>query len=269
MKVRTLFLFTAALSAAVFVMDARTVASTFAEATVDPPKLQSGGGQGGGQTGTIRGHVKLMGDAPGNAVIRMGRDPKCNQLNRGKLVVQELVAASKDGSLGNVFVKLEGNFPQTAAPAAPVVINQSNCLYQPRVVGARVGQTLEIKNADEVLHNVHSITTKSNTFNTSQPKAGMVFTYKLKDAEMLHLTCDIHSWMTAYVGVVPHPYFAVTGPDGSFEIRNVPAGARTISFWHEVYGMQTRMVSVKPGAVATVDFSYAGKPSGRRGTAGA
>jgi hypothetical protein len=250
MKFRALLLFTAALSAAVFVMDARPVA------------------QGGGPTGTIRGHVKLMGEAPGNAVIRMGRDPKCNEMNRGKLVVQELVAASKDGSLGNVFVKLDGNFPQTPVPTTPVVIDQSGCIYHPRVIGARVGQTLEVKNDDNLMHNIHSITTKSNAFNTSQPKAGMMFMYKLKDEEMLHLLCDIHSWMTAYVGIVAHPYFAVTGQDGSFEIRNVPAGTRTISFWHEVYGTQTRMVTVKPGAVATVDFSYAGKPAGRRGTAG-
>lgn len=251
-KVRAVLLFTAALSAAVFVMDSRASA------------------QGGAaQTGTIRGHVKLMGDLPGNAVIRMGRDPKCNQMNRGKLVVNELVAASKDGSLANVFVKLQGNFPQTPVPTTPVVINQNSCIYQPRVIGARIGQTLEVKNNDELMHNVHSITTRSNSFNTSQPKAGMVFMYKLKDEEMLHLMCDIHSWMTAYVGVVPHPYFAVTGPDGSYEIRSVPAGMRTISFWHEVYGMQTSMVNVKAGAVATVDFSYAGKPAPGRRTAGA
>jgi plastocyanin len=252
MKVGSLLLFTAALSAAVFVMDTRATA------------------QGSGaSTGTIRGHVKIMGDLPGNAVIRMGRDPKCNEMNRGKLVVQELVAASKDGSLGNVFVKLEGDFPQTPVPATPVVLDQSGCIYRPRVIGARVGQTLEVRNSDNLMHNVHSITTKANAFNTSQPKAGMVFTYKLKGAEMLHLMCDIHSWMTAYVGVVPHPYFAVTGADGSYEIRNVPAGMRTISFWHEVYGMQTRTVTVRAGAVATVDFSYTGKPPAGRRAAGA
>ena len=246
---KALLLMMAALSAAVFVSSTAVVGA---------------GLQAGPQTGTIRGHVKLTGALPGNAVIRMGRDPKCNQLNRGKLVVQELVAAAKDGSLANVFVKLQGTFPQTPVPATPVVISQGGCLYAPRVVGARVGQSLEVRNTDEVLHNVHSIATKGNAFNTSQPKAGMVFTYKLKDEEMLHLICDIHSWMTAYVGIAPHPYFAVSGADGTFEIRNVPAGMRTVQAWHEVYGMMTQTVNVKPGAVTSVDFSYTGKETPAR-----
>jgi hypothetical protein len=243
---------TAALSAAVFVWEPLT------------GSVAGAGLQAGPQTGIIRGHVRLMGTAPGNAVIRMGRDPKCNQLNRGKLVVQELVAAAKDGSLGNVFVRLQGTFPQTPVPTTPVVINQSGCLYVPRVIGARVGQALEVRNGDDILHNVHSITTKTNSFNTSQPKAGLVFTYKLKDEEILHLICDIHSWMTAYVGVVPHPYFGVSGTDGTLEIRNVPAGMRTIQAWHEVYGMLTQNVNVKPGATTMVEFSYTGKEAPAR-----
>ena len=181
---KALLLMTAALSAAVFVADSRAGAEQTRESRTPNPESRT-------QTGTIRGHIKLTGALPGNAVIRMGRDPKCNQLNRGKLVVQELVAAAKDGSLANVFVKLQGTFPQTPVPATPVVISQGGCLYAPRVVGARVGQSLEVRNTDEVLHNVHSIATKGNAFNTSQPKAGMVFTYKLKDEEMLHLICDI------------------------------------------------------------------------------
>ena len=210
--------------------------------------------------GTIKGHVRLGGEEPGNPVIRMGKDPMCAAVNRGKQVVQETVLASLDGSLANVFVRLQGNFPATPVPSEPVTIDQRSCVYVPRVIGVRVGQTLQVRNDDEILHNVHSLSVKSNTFNVSEPKAGMVQQFKMKDEEvMLRIKCDIHSWMTTYVGVVPNPYFAVSTKGGTFEIANVPPGTYTIIAWHERYGPVTKMVTVRAGAVAAVDFTYTGK----------
>jgi plastocyanin len=131
-------------------------------------------------------------------------------INRGKQVVQENVLASLDGSLANVFVRLQGTFAPTPVPNEPVTIDQRGCVYVPRVMGIRVGQTLQVRNDDELLHNVHSLSVKSNTFNVSEPKAGMVQQFKMKDEEvMLRIKCDVHSWMTTYVGVVSNPYFAV------------------------------------------------------------
>ena len=120
--------------------------------------------------GTIKGHIRLEGKLPGNPIIRMGMDPKCAMLNAGKRPVQETVAAALDGSLANVFVRLDGTFPSTPVPRQAVVIDQRACMYVPRVVGARVGQTLQVRNSDEVLHNVHSLTAKGNVFNVSEPK---------------------------------------------------------------------------------------------------
>jgi plastocyanin len=221
--------------------------------------LASGAAGQGGNRGTIKGHVKLTGKLPGNPVIRMGMDPKCAQLNAGKRVVQEYVAAAIDGSLANVFVHLQGSFPQTAVPTTPVVIDQKSCVYVPRMVGARVGQALQVKNSDELLHNVHGMSAKGNTFNISEPKAGMVQQFKLKDEEvMLKIKCDVHSWMTTYVGVVTNPYFAVSDQTGTFEIGNVPAGSYTILTWHERYGPLTQTVRVRSGATTTVDFTYTG-----------
>jgi len=217
------------------------------------------GGAQAANRGTIKGHIKLSGKLPGNSIIRMGMDPKCAEANRGKRVVQETVAAALDGSLANVFVRLQGSFPQTPVPKEPVVIDQSGCIYHPRVVGARVGQTLQVKNSDDLMHNVHSLSVKSNTFNISEPKAGMVQQFTLKDEElMLRVKCDIHSWMTSYVGVVSNPYFAVSNEAGTFEIANVPAGTYTIQTWHERYGPLTQMVRVRAGAATTVDFTYTG-----------
>src|SRR5438477_9752277 len=111
-------------------------------------------------TGTIRGHVRLTGTLPGNPIIRMGMDPMCSKMNSGKRVIQEYVVATIDGSLANVFVRLQGNFPQTPVSSQPVTIDQHACVYTPRVVGARVGQTVQIKNSDPILHNLDGLSSK-------------------------------------------------------------------------------------------------------------
>src|SRR5687767_1096930 len=185
-------------------------------------------------TGTIKGHVHVIGKPPGNPLIRMGMDPKCAEMNRGKQVFQESVRATADGSLADVFVRLEGTFPATPVPTAPVTLDQHSCVYTPRVVGVRVGQVLQIRNSDNLLHNVHSLTNRDNRFNFGQARAGVVDSFRMKNEEvMMRLGCDIHRWMTAYVGVVSHPYFAVTDAAGVFEIKNVPSGTYTINAWQE------------------------------------
>ena len=207
--------------------------------------------------GTIKGHVAVKGTVPGNPIIRMGMDPMCAKLNAGKRPVQEIVSADADGSLANVFVSLQGTFPASPVPSEPVAIDQRACIYDPRVVGARVGQTLQVRNSDALLHNVHSVSDHGNDFNLSQPTAGMGHRLSLRHAEkMLRITCDVHRWMTAFVGVVDHPYFATSGAGGTFTIANVPPGTHTIQAWHEHYGVMTQTVKVTEGATATVEFTY-------------
>lgn len=213
-------------------------------------------GQG---TGMIKGHVRLMGNLPGNPIIRMGVDPMCSKINAGKRVIQEYVVATIDGSLANVFVRMLGNFPGVPPSNQPVTIDQRGCIYTPRVIGARVGQTIQIKNSDAFLHNVQGLSGKNNSFNIAQPRAGLVYEFKPKNEEvMLHLKCDIHNWMNAYIGIVTNPYFAVSNTMGNFEIDKVPPGNYTIQAWHERYGPIMKTVTVKAGAVSTVDFSYTG-----------
>jgi hypothetical protein len=194
---------------------------------------------------------------PGNSIIRMGVDPKCAQLNEGARVIQQVFAATVDGHLGNVFVRVLGSFPSTPVPKEPVVIDQRKCVYAPRVVGMRLGQTLQVRNDDQLLHNVHSSSGHENSFNVAQPIAGLVYSFTPKSEEvMVKLGCDVHRWMTAYVGVVTNPYFAVSRADGSFEIPNVPAGKYTLEAWHEQLGVITSAVLVKNGATATASLTY-------------
>jgi plastocyanin len=213
-----------------------------------------------GQAGTIVGHVRLMASAPPNAVIRMGGDPRCSKAAVGKRITQDIVVRSADGGLANVFVNLQGSFPSTPAPSQPVTLDQQGCLFVPRMSGARVGQTLQVTNSDPTGHNVHSLSAHGNAFNIMQPKQGMMNKFPLKSEDLvMRIKCDLHSWMVAYVGVVRHPYYAVSGGDGAFTIARVPPGRHTIQTWHEQYGRLTRTVDVKAGQTATVDFVYTGK----------
>jgi hypothetical protein len=224
------------------------------------------------QGGTVTGKVKLTGTAPRNPPVPMGADPNCLTINAGKRVLQDAVIRAADGSLANVFAMVKGSFPGAKGGGAAAVIDQRGCNYHPRIQGARVGQTLEVKNSDATLHNIHSLSTKGNTFNAGQPQAGMVFKYQLKSEEvMLHVKCDVHPWMTGYVGVLNHPYYAVSNAAGTFTIPNVPPGKQTIQVWHEKYGLLSQMVDVKAGATSNVEFSYAVpvKPAAKPAATGA
>ncbi len=206
---------------------------------------------------SIDGTVRLTGSPPSNPLIRMGADPNCLQANAGKRVTQEAVLVNPNGTLKNVFVHLTGSFP--AAPPPPperVVIEQKGCVYQPRVAGARTGQTLQILNSDNTLHNIHSH--GGDTFNLGQPRAGMKYDYTLKSEGVLYLRCDVHPWMRGFVGVMSHPYFAVTGDDGAFHVANVPPGHYTLEAWHESFGILTQAVDVTASGSVKADFSYTG-----------
>jgi hypothetical protein len=133
-------------------------------------------------------------------------------------------------------------------------------MYHPDILAAQVGQTLIIKNDDSTLHNIHAVDpSKKYDFNQSQPGAGLTFNVPLKSEEvMLHVKCNVHPWMSGYIGIVSSPYFAVSDDSGKFKIENVPAGKQTIEVWHQVYGPLTQTVDVKAGGTTTADFTYTG-----------
>jgi len=209
-----------------------------------------------GQGGTVVGKVRLTGTPPPNPLIRMGADPNCLKINAGKRVFQELVVKSADGGLGNVYVHVQG--VKGASGSGSITLDQQGCNYHPRILAAQVGQTLIIRNDDSTLHNIHSISKKYD-FNQSQPTAGLTFNVPLKYEEvMLHVKCNVHPWMTGYIGIVDSPYFAVSDDQGNFKLSNVPAGRQTIEVWHELYGPLTQTVDVKAGGTVNVEFSYTG-----------
>ena len=209
--------------------------------------------------GSVRGHVRLDGPAPENDPIRMSSDPMCSKSTGGRRVLDEAVVAAADGSLKNVFVELVGTFPDTPVPTEPVSIDQNGCVYEPRVAGARLGQPVQVRNSDDGLHNVHGLASDRDAFNVSQPVKGMVNTFHPQEPGILRLKCDVHTWMVAFVGVVNHPYFAVTGKDGAFVLQDVPEGSYELKAWHERFGTVTSNVKVEAGHPADAEVVFASR----------
>lgn len=200
-----------------------------------------------GTAGTITGTVRYQGPAARPKLIDMSSDPACAKTHKGGKMLDESLVVDKQGRVANSFVYiskgLEGKTFET--PSAAVTIDQSGCWFKPRVLGLQTGQTLDITNSDPVTHNIHTMPRDSREWNHSQGPGDPVMHHKFTKAEvMIPVKCNIHDWMHAYVGVVDHPYFAVTGDDGSFKLPNVPPGNYTVSVWHEDLPVQTIDVTV-------------------------
>ncbi len=209
--------------------------------------------------GSITGKVNFSGTPSANEKLSMDADPVCASLHTGP-VYAETVLVNENGTLRNVFVYvkdgLEGQtFP---APSVPATIDQKGCQYTPHVFGIQAGQPLEILNSDNTLHNIHSLASQSKPFNLGMPLQGMKLTKKFEKPEiMVKMKCDVHPWMSAYIGVLEHPFYGVTDREGTFEIKDLAAGDYTIEAWHEKYGAQTQKVTVGEG-VASAEFTFAG-----------
>ena len=206
--------------------------------------------------GTITGKVLFEGTPPANPVINMSSDPACSS---GEPVHTESYLVDQ-GGLKNVFVYVKdglGNKYLFDTPTDPVQIDQKGCHYVPHVVGVRVGQPLEIVNSDNTLHNVHGMPESNREFNQGQPVAGMKNTVAFTTPEVLiPFKCDVHSWMSAYVGVVSHPYFAVSGDGGAFELKTVPPGTYTIEAVHEKLGRQSQTVTLGEKDSKEITFTF-------------
>jgi len=208
--------------------------------------VATAGAQGGG---TIEVDVKY-GGAPQIEKIKVNKDTeKCGT----ETTIEKVVVGGNKG-LANAVVSVPGAKGATAAKA---VLDQHGCKFVPHVLVMAPGE-LEVKNSDDILHNLHTYSTANPSINKAQPKFKKTMTEKLEKPEMVKVTCDVHSWMLGWVAVVPGPA-GVTDKDGVAKIDNVPAGKQKVEVWHETLGKMEKEVDVKAGAVTKVSFEMKGK----------
>jgi hypothetical protein len=206
--------------------------------------------QGGG---TIEAEVKYNG-APVVEKMKINKDTqKC-----GTEATVEKIAVGPNKGLQNAVVSVAGAKGAATAKAGKPVMDQQGCKFVPHVVAMTPGE-IDIKNSDDILHNIHTYSTANPPINKAQPKFRKVMTEKFEKPEIIKITCDVHSWMLGWIAVMPHPFFGVTGQDGVVKIENVPAGKHTLEVWHETLGKTTRDVEVKAGQTTKVSIEMAKK----------
>jgi len=206
--------------------------------------------------GSITGVVKFEGTAPAAQAITMDSDPYCEK--QPKNTTESIVVGDAAG-LQNVFVYVKDGLGDRTfpVPSTVVVLDQKGCRYAPHVLGIQVGQTLEIASSDNTLHNVHALPQQNREFNMAHQLAGIKHTHVFSTKEvMVPFKCDVHKWMNAFLGVLDHPFFAVTSGNGQFELKGLPPGTYTVEAWHEKLGTQTQMVTVGEKQTSDVSFTF-------------
>jgi hypothetical protein len=221
-----------------------------------------------GNEGNVRATENHTGTAPTPAMIDTSQDGACVRKNPNATAENVVV---HNGKLANVLVYV--GYGTTAngnkisdysfdAPGTPAILDRNGCHYKPRVVGLQVNQNLSIKNSDPTTHNFHPTPRVNLEWNWTQPNNSPDIVKRFTRAEVLiPVKCNVHRWMRAWIGVFNHPFFGVSGEDGSFQIEGLPPGEYTIVAWHEDFGAKTGKAKVDANRIAIVDFSYDGSKS--------
>lgn len=207
--------------------------------------------------GSISGKVTLAGPAPAIETMRVAVDQTCIQA-MGTTAKSDAILIGADGAIQNAFVYITDTLSDYTfdVPTAPVVLDQQGCRYAPRIFGVRVGQALEMVNSDATLHNVHAMPMVNQEFNRGMPQQNSRMTQIFTAPEqMVRFKCDLHAWMNAYGGVMPHPFFAVTGADGAFSLKGVPPGQYELAVWHEKLGSSKQPIEIGNSQTVSQNFT--------------
>ncbi len=215
----------------------------------------------------IRGKVIFKGD-PGKykrQVINTNKDPNCKK-SKQKIGSEDVILNKKSDpqspsagvTIRNVMVYVKEGFGDRkfTARTEPVVLDQSGCQYKPHVIAIMAGQPLRIRNSDPTNHNIHFLPKINQQMNFSQPKQNMEKDVTLVAESTFRVKCDVHPWMGCYIRVFDHPFYAVTGKDGTFTLEGLPPGKYVIEAWHEKFGTRTRTVEVASGEAKEADITY-------------
>jgi len=213
----------------------------------------------GSDTATVKGGVKV--DAiPTPTRINMSSDVACARLHTTAALSEDIVA-SKNGDLQNVVVYVADGLGDRTfeVPAESAVLQQKGCMYEPHVLALRANQKLQVINGDTCMHNIHPAPANNREWNKAQTPGSTLEATFAREEVGIPLKCNVHPWMRSYLAVFKHPFFAVTGKDGSFDLSNLPPGTYTISAWQEKLGTVSQKITVGSNETKTVQFVFKAK----------
>jgi plastocyanin len=201
--------------------------------------------------GVVRGAVKFDGVPPKMATLA---NKPCHAA--APELEEETVIVGDGGAMMNVLVFVEGAGAGDGSKRDAAVLDQVHCRYVPHVLGVQTGQTLTVRSSDDTMHNVHYKPHRNEPTNFGMTKPGAEKQVTFAAPEFVRVKCDVHPWMTAYVGVFENPFFAATGVDGRFEIKDLPAGEYKLVAWHELYGRREQPITIADEAKPVDDVTF-------------
>jgi plastocyanin len=217
-------------------------------------------GKSGSDTASVKGGVKVEGAVSTPTRINMSSDLVCARQHSAAAVSEDIVA-DKSGDLQNVVVYVADGLGDRTfdVPAEPAVLQQKGCVYEPHVLALRANQKLQVLNGDACMHNIHPAPANNREWNKAQTPGSTLEATFAREEVGIPLKCNVHPWMRSYLAVFKHPYFAVTGKDGSFDLSNLPPGTYTISAWQEKLGTVSQKVTVGSNETKTLQFVFKAK----------